>query len=234
VAFPVEQVADRKTGVVTANDSTWDLTWPTNIAAGDIIIGVIASDGSPTGVFTNLTGPSTSCGAPGAAARMWIATHRADGTETGVFTETLSASEQGCWAVLRFTGGHAATLPAVQSGDAGTDVNPDPASLNPTGWNVEDTTWLALYVSDGTAAWSSDPAGYSTLHNALSGGANGAGLGIATLDSAVASVDPGAFTIDASQEWGAGTVGIRPAAVVAASTSPFNPIPFYTPKGRSL
>lgn len=221
MAFPTIHTADSQSGVVTTNSSSWTLTWPTNLTTGNLILVFMACDGSPT---TDLTGTygmtDLDWVAPGSAARAHLG-YKTYGSESGTFAVTLSASEQGVWYTCRVSGHQGSPFSNSPNQSGGTDAAPDPPSANPTGWDVEDTLWLATYAADhGNTAWSSDPAGWSTLFHNNSGGANGAALGIATLNSAVASVDPGTFGISASEQWCSQTNAIRPAAPATAYAPP--------------
>jgi len=51
VAFPIIQTADTKTGHVTANSTSWTLTYPTNLVSGDLILAFVATDGDPSMTF---------------------------------------------------------------------------------------------------------------------------------------------------------------------------------------
>src|SRR5512146_2369511 len=100
MAFPTIADADTKTGTVTANSTSWTLTYPTNIAAGDLLIAMVASDGDQTTHGTWPSGWITDEASPGATSLI-IAAKKAVGSETGNFSVTGLASEQGAWRVVR-------------------------------------------------------------------------------------------------------------------------------------
>src|SRR3989304_3679954 len=102
MAFPQVSDADTQSGTVVANDSTWDLTYPTNLANGNLILAILGTDGN-TITATGPAGWIFRSGSDGTASLI-IAKKLSDGTETGTFTFTLSGSEQGCWRTLRITG----------------------------------------------------------------------------------------------------------------------------------
>jgi hypothetical protein len=233
MAFPTVQAADTKTGTQTSNSTTWTLTYPTNLAAGDLIIMLVAIDGDPS-FFLPPTWDFSAEWTTGGPVNGFLVLKTSDGTESGNFTLTLGPtdSEQGAWAVLRvinwyggmlsgggnmsntinFDGvGGTANYPTVQS------ANPNPLSFNPANWDSEDTLWIAACAVDASRTISAYPSDFPDNQTSIiSGGASGATLGFATLGSNVASVDPGTFTISASDDWACLTVAIRPAAAAAA------------------
>jgi hypothetical protein len=228
VAFPVIQTADSQHGVVTTNSTTWTLTYPTNLASGDLILAFIGRDGG-TGVGTWPANWSAFTVNQGATC-LNLATKLSDGTETGTFNVTGLPSEQGGWRVLRVTGWSGGYTGIINNGvndsngvksssATGTSANPDCPSNNPINWDVEDTLWIAVCSVDTSRTFSAWPSGYSPGDNTwddVSGGANGASLSVQWRNSAAASEDPGAWTISASDDWAATLLAVRPAAAVAA------------------
>lgn len=222
MTFPTVQTADTKNGTQASNSTSWTLTYPTNLAAGDLIVAFVAADGAPD--FTWPANWIAGAGAPTQPVRLGFAKKLAIGSETGTFTLTLSATEQGAWRIFRITGweGTIGTLYAsgASSGSCnagaasdGTTSNPDPPSLDPTNWATEDTLWMAACALDTSRTISVYP--LADLNTAdVSGGSTGATLGICMANSAVSSLDPGTFTISSSDDWQAQTVAIRPAADV--------------------
>ena len=219
MAFPAIQTADTKNGVVTSNTNAWTLTYPTNLAAGDLILAFMAVDGTPGASGT--TWPSGFVQANGDglafAATLMCRGKISDGTETGNFTVTLfgGANEQGAWRVFRITGWFGSGLSDVTgwaSNGASTQTDtPDPPDLNPANWDVEDTLWFAACAVDTSRTISVYPLANNQTAD-VSGGANGATLGICTLDDAVASKNPGTFTISNSDDARSLTLAVRPAA----------------------
>ncbi len=220
MAFPTVQDADTKTGLVTTNSNSWTLTYPTNLASGDLILAFVATDGAtiptwPSGWLEDHINNG--------ANTLHVAKKLSAGTESGNFTLGLSASEQGAWRIFRITGwegtigtvfGNAGSCGAavdVLSTTGSPSLNPDPASLDPSTWATEDTLWFAACSVDTSRTISVYPlSGRNTAD--VSGGAGGATLGLCTTESAVASLNPGTFTISSSDDWVAATVAIRPAA----------------------
>jgi hypothetical protein len=152
----------------------------------------------------------------------------ATGSETGTFNITLSASEQGGWRIFRIPAaswnGGTILADSLGSGGGGTGADgagfigatsgtsADPPSFNPTGWDVEDTLWIAAIGVDTSRTINSFPANCPDLQTSdVSGGSNGATLAIAMANSATASFNPDAFTTSGSDDWAAMTVAVRPA-----------------------
>lgn len=102
------------------------------------------------------------------------------------------------------SGAHASTPPEFASA-----TGLDPPNLDPAGWGVEDTLWLA-YTCHFSSVTSGDPAGFTNL-----GGSGGSR--ISYQNNATSAVDPGTFTGGTGSS--AATVAIRPAAVPATSTA---------------
>lgn len=235
MAFPQIADADTKNGTVTGNSTSWTLTYPTNIAAGDLLIMLVATDGlnagstAPSGWEYAIVDQQTS------AVTILCGRKLAAGSETGTFALPLSSSEQGSWRIFRvpaasWSGG---SLPifafqgAQVDGDGlsalaafGASINPNPPSLNPANWATEDTLWIAACAVDTSRTISVYPSNMPDRRTAdVSGGAGGASLGVATAESAAASFDPATFTISNSDDWSALTIAIRPAAGGAATNA---------------
>lgn len=240
MAFPTIADADTTSGTVTSNSSSWTLTYPTNIAAGDLLIAMIAADGisgyADWGAMSGAGSWWYSFGSlamrQSSANAISVLYKKADSALSGTFDIPLAASEQGSWSVYRIPAGtwyggetqagfvslssgpQNATNVAV-SGSTSTSTTPDPPSLDPANWDAEDTLWLAVTSVDASRTVSAYPSSPDTFTNTgylASGGNSGATLGWARLEKNAASVDPGTFTISSSDEWVAATIAIRPAA----------------------
>jgi len=227
MAFPTVQTADTKNGTVTSNSTSWTLTYPTNLASGDLIIACVATDGDNATVApTWPAGWVHTRAVAGTAVTLLIAKKLSDGTETGTFTLTLNSNEQGGWRIYRITGWEG-TLGTSFAGPgnvnvgavdaaftSGASANPDPPNLDPVNWATEDTLWIAAIAVDTSRTISVYP--LADLNTAdVSGGANGATLGVCMADSAVSSLNPSTYTISASDDWVSVTIAVRPAAAAA-------------------
>lgn len=237
MAFPQVADADTTNGTVTGNSASWTLTYPANIGAGDLLIALIGRDGGFSSATDAIAGWTLGIGASGSGASCAIVFAKvATGTETGTFTYTVNGAEQGGWRVLRIPAGTwfgGALLTEAGDSDSmaatrlnnGTNQNPNPPALNPTTWDIEDTLWFAIAGVDTSRTFSAFPTNYTNTSSDVSGGSNGGSLGVARRENAVASEDPGTFTISAADDWGVITLAIRPAAggAAVASFPPFRP-----------
>jgi hypothetical protein len=229
MAFPTISDADTTNGTVAVNSASWTLTYPANIAANDLLILLLAGDGGSGTLASLPAGWVLGTDSTAANGLSW-AKKKATGSETGTFSAGINASEQGGWRIFRipasswegtlgttFTGNQASNDSVAYGGAAaGASANPNPASFNPNNWDVEDTLWIVVLSADTSRTISVYP--YADRNTAdVSGGAGGATLGVCTTTSAAASIDPGTFTISASDDWLAGIIAVRPAA---ASTPP--------------
>lgn len=236
MTFPAVAAADSKSGTVTSNSTSWTLTYPTNIAVGDLLLMFAGVDGNTSVSSLPAGWISTSNGS--SPVSNLLAKKSATGSETGTFTLSISASEQGAWRVIRIPAAQwegtlgttwfaaASTDGAVQSvaGTGGASTSPNSGSLDPFNWDAEDTLWVSFGGSDSTVTWTGFPANYTQEdhvtaggHTATSGGATGAGLGVAYRQLNASSEDPGAFTLSASEDWIVTTLAIRPATAAVAS-----------------
>jgi len=186
---------------------------PATVDVGDLLIVLFTNDGNDT-VATPAGWSLLASHANGQAVRFSVYYKIAAGTEGGTTVNFVtSGSEQAAAQVYRITNWHGTTPPEISTAATGADAAPDPASLNPAGWDVADTLWLAVAGQDrgnqlGTPAY---PASYTDGISTLSSGDNGS---CRTLSArrvlAAASENPGAFTI-VSEQWFAFTIAVRPA-----------------------
>jgi hypothetical protein len=231
MAFPTISDADTKSGLQSSNSTSWTITYCQNIAADDLLLLFVATDGIPNLVLNGWVSANGNSGANSG----WVFKKKAVGSETGTFTLTLGTSEQGAWRMFRIpasswegtlgtTFTNDSTGGAVQRAGTSTaspSATPDPPSLDPSEWATEDTLWIAAISVDTSRTISAYPSNMADRHTAdVSGGSTGATLGLATAESAASSFDPGTFTISASDDWHAIVLAIRPAG---SSTITFTP-----------
>jgi hypothetical protein len=146
----------------------------------------------------------------GNRSRTIIAYKQAAGTEGGTnLTFTSTNNEQFAWAAYSITGWDTTTAPEISSHT----LSANPPSLNPSGWDVEDTLWVAVLSLDPAWAFATaGPASYTNFiegHNGDAGGNTGVCAALATRENAAASEDPGTFTITGGDpsSW---TLAVRP------------------------
>lgn len=203
--------------------------------SGDLLIAIIVCYQSSLGsnIFSSWGGGFTEFLDGGTANQHCIgaAYKISDGTETGTFSVTQGGTVTGHAAMflLSIPGAHASTPPAAGTVVTSTTTTlPDPASLNPAAWDVEDTLWI--YVrGDGctstSGTWSgiggATPTDYTdavtgTLPSKAVGAAQ---AGVAFRQLTAASEDPGTWGGDTSNtRHCAVLIAVRPAPVVATKT----------------
>jgi len=187
---------------------------PATVNAGDLLIVLFTNDGSAT-VTTPSGWTALASNAVNGAVRLSVYYKIAGGTEGSTTVNfATSASEEAAAQVYRITNWHGTTPPEISPAATGTITRPNPASLDPAGWDVADTLWLAVAGQDrgdqsGTTAY---PASYTDGISTLSSDGTGS---CRTLSArrvlAAASENPGAFTIPVPEQWVAFTIAIRPA-----------------------
>ncbi len=225
MTVPVLQTADTQSGSQTSDSTSWSLTYPTNIVRGDLLLAVQTNDGGAGATWPADWQPVAAGSSPGPASRTNCAVKSALGTETGNFTVTLSVAEQGVWVVYRITswygcvgsinfgGGWNISVGGADTAEGGaaqgTSTAPNSTTINPGAWGANDVMWVAVCGFDGAAVATGFPSGYSNTLAQSSGGAEGAGHAIAFKTGNAATDDPGAFTLDISEEWAAWAFAIR-------------------------
>lgn len=188
MAFPtVPTVGGGQVLFTNQADATSPRTFPSLSSltknSGDLLIALIcayqssAGAGAPGGtVFSSWGGSFTefcdqmttnsSTMAIGAAYK-W-----STGSETGTFTVAQAATITGhaSMCLLAIPGAHLSTPPEVGTIANGTAAAADPGSLNPTGWDAEDTLWIAVDANGETAitgTWTAVGAGTLTNYGNL-------------------------------------------------------------------
>lgn len=236
MAFPTVVDADTQNGTVTSNSNSWTLTYPTNLAAGDLILAFVATDGATVSAPTwPADWISMAQGNAAGASTLIIGKKLSLGTETGTFSLGLPANEQGAWRIFRITDWEGTIGTAFISGSSGAveglsasagspSSTPDPPNLDPANWDTEDTLWFAACAVDTSRTISVYPLADRNTAD-VSGGNGGATLGLCSTNSAVSSLNPGTFTISTSDDYAVGTIAIRPAAAAAERVPRTTPYP---------
>lgn len=231
MAFPTVQDSDTQHNHTSANATSVTLTYPTNIASGNLLIALVASDGGQTTMGSwpaGWVGQPDSATADQGAVTLLASKKSATGSETGTFSVTGLASEQFSWRTFRITDWHGTlgttfdTVTHTNNGDVdltfnaagGASSNPTPQGINPAGWDTEDTLWIASCGVDTSRTISAFPSNFPDLNTSEVGaGSNGCTLGVAMLSANAAAETPNTFTISASDDWAAITIAVRPSAV---------------------
>lgn len=210
LAFP--QLESSNSGELGSGNSG-TAVMPGTIGPNDLLILCIALDGDDTINVAGWTRLWETVAASGSVSGTCFALD-ADGTEDGeIVNVTWTDTENGSYIVAAFSETFDGSPSSVScsSNTQGSDTSNDPPAHNPAGWDVEDTTWLATTGYGFTHSVTAFPYAANNISVTHSGG-GGAGSGWATLESAVASVDPGPFTTSGGSSSVNSTCAIRPAA----------------------
>jgi hypothetical protein len=190
-----------------------NVNMPVTVDAGNLLIVLFTNDGNAA-VTTPAGWTALASNATNGAVMLSVYYKIAAGTEGSTTVNFVtSASEQAAAQVYRITDWHGTTPPEISADATGTSTAPNPASLNPAGWDVASTLWIAVAGQDrgdqsGTTAYPASYAdGTSTLSSFTTGSCR---IYSASRVLAAASENPGAFTIPVWEEWVAFTVAVRP------------------------
>ena len=223
MAFP--QVAATATGSDTTNVTSRDFNLPSGISAGNLLLiawncdasnAVLAIDTTSTVLTTSgwtmlLDDAPVTTFEEDVYGRANIAYKVAVGGETTV-TITSSAAEAVSFVAARITGNDDTTAPAIGSISG---INANPPALNPAGWDVEDTLWVAFgFFVSGSSVPTDPPTNYENLtFGNWANFASGTAVALATRENAVASEDADVFPLTELYQAGrAILVAVRPVA----------------------
>lgn len=216
------QVASQAGGFGSgSNNTTQTIGMPSGVASGDLLIVAMQCFGTPTPTFP--AGWTQIYTVTSSTIKQFAFYKVSDGTEGASISVTLSSDDQCAYKSVRITGHDAATAPegATSTGVSSGTPTTDPPSLNPSGWDVEDTLWLAFggtgYTT--TSSIGAYPSGYT--NTGQGGGSPGCRIGFASKENAASSENPGAFSISCSPSSPAcaATVAVRPSQIVPISAS---------------
>jgi hypothetical protein len=228
--FP--SVSKINTQTFTTNTTAHLVNMPSTVNVGDLLVVLFTNDGNAT-VTTPAGWTQVRTQVSGTAVRGSIYAKDAAGTEDSTRVDFVtSATEQAAAQVFRIPAskwnGNIADIEA-DTGTAATTQNPNPASFNPTGWATENTLWIAYAAGGSYASSSVSPTNFGDrYHTTSASGAAGASVTSARYESAVGSMDPSAFTMDASQASIAFTIAIRPAAFAYTGANRVVQTPIYS------
>jgi hypothetical protein len=224
MAFPI--LRSTRVTLQATNSTSWSLVYPTTsditdsgtnpIEAGDLILILVGRDG--TGTTSAVSGYTRLLfnAASGQNAAVVFA-KVADGTESGTIAYTTT-TEQGAARFFVYKNWFGDITNGVEVGGVttGSGTSADPASFGPS-WGLNDNMWLAFLSHDsGSIIVTGFPANFGDSRHDVAGGATGAGLATASLDSAVATLDAGPFTLG-SEQWATGVIAIRGSNAIAVS-----------------
>lgn len=214
MAFPTIAQIQLSSRASNAVDDTVTLPTSTAIAAGDLIIIFHFTDGAALsatvpGSWVEIK-DAAMAGSPNG--RVFVAYLIASGGETSV-TVTKGASERFTAIAIKVLAAewHGVTPPEISTGATGTSATPDPDSLTAS-WGSADNLWVAIMGMDDSLGTNTvDAYPYASNNQKATAVSSAAGGAICTTESAVATLDPSAYTIAPSDEWWAGLMAIRPA-----------------------
>jgi hypothetical protein len=211
MAFPIVASAVRESFAGLATSHAVDM--PATVNSGDLLIVhftnfnatfTVTTPGGWTQLFSN--------GNPPSGLRVGAYYKIAAGTEDGTTVDFVTSDL--CQAIshtYRITNWHGTTPPEVGTIATGTSTTPDPPTLTPS-WGAVDTLWIACYgLQFASANEPTAPTNYMnrTWGQSDSGGSTVGGA-TATRELNATSDNPGTFTSDISDDWGANTIAVRP------------------------
>jgi hypothetical protein len=224
VTFP--SVRSENSSTQTSNSTSWAITMPATVVAGDLLYLFIARDGTTgAGSISDDTGWSLLAQENASTiASMRIFVKVAVGDESGAtYHYAPGASEQGIWRVAAFQDWYGAISGGVEYGGVATGSSnaPNAGSFAPSWGSGKDTRWRTQFAQDdGRGSVNTYPSGWTINQNDdASGGSGGASGGGASLDSTTSPQDAPAWLLNRSDNWVAVTVAIRPSAAVTNSGS---------------
>jgi len=218
MATPViESTADSTLGSAS---TTFTITYPTGIAADDVLLLVGSVDnastpadyvtGYPSG-WTELFDDPDDDG----FARGFLAYKKADGTETGTFNLTLSSSRPACARMYRISGAEDPATQApeyVNKTDTGNSTTHDPPAITPAGGSADYLYFAFLPYDTYTVTVSTYPSGYTSTGD-LQSGSSGAQcrLGYAVKSTTASTTEnPSSYTLSSTRRSVVTTVAITP------------------------
>ena len=212
MAFP--SVANRLTQQFPTASTTHDVTLPTTVNAGDLLlIFFVNFDTSSVTAPSNWTLLSDSVDANNFI-RGSVYKKEAGGSEGGsVATVTLSSSVAAAALVYRITdwsGGTGIEISAPETPGNGT-AHSSPQLVAP--WGTKDNLWLSVATAgDDDIAFTGAPANFSNLTFEVSGAGNNSGceVGAADLKSGTDTQNPGDFTLNGTEAWALWTIVVEP------------------------
>ena len=210
MTFPVvEGVAS--TG---ANASALNVPYPSGIAAGDLLVGMMGVNGS--GGHTWPAEWTVLAYGTSGSNSLSVACTLATGSESGTFFVDYDGSARLDALCYRISGASGSVEAAAC--DSGSDNAPTTPSLTPS-WGSADNLWLVPLSKDGgTDSVPSAPSGFGNLQSHGAGSSPGEMVLCAQQDNTVGTYDPANWTLPSSREWVATTVAIEPAVGGAGET----------------
>jgi len=223
VTFPTVEATNETS--ITAAGTSHAVNLPASIAAGDLLLVILAGGGTNALQFNALGGWSELLDENVTfGAHVWY--READGAEGATVTFTSTASSRSAAISYRISGAEdpATQAPEISSVGTGTSNAPNPNTVTPTG-GAKDYLWITFFANGSTEeadddTWLNNAAtNYSNPLQVTSGtgGTNvGAILGASQRTNNAASEDAvwPASSTDTSAAWRAFTIAVHPSSVV--------------------
>jgi len=212
VMLPTPQVQSLTQTSFGTDTQIHDVSMPASVNAGDLLLMLFAADGNPS--VTTPSGWTLLRALNLGTANIRVYGKVASGSEGGTTVNVqTSVNETAAAQVYRVTNwfGALAGVEVTDPGSTGTDANPDPPSLTPS-WATDRGLWLAVAFTDTAPTVSSYPVPYASGTRTASGGVNPCMVASVRRTLYAAPENPGTYTLSASVDWGALTIGTRPPA----------------------
>lgn len=192
---------------LTATGTSHDIAMPPHVTAGWLLIACLSGVVNPNATPSGWTSLSARCFAK-------IASGSEGGTTVNFTTDSNTPYAARVYAIDNWYGDLTDGV-AITASATGSSANPDPDSLNPANWDVENTLWMAIvHHTDtvNTVTLSSVSSGY--LEGSMNGPAGpeaGTYVYISTAlrRTRASSEDPGTFTLSESGQWRGYTIAVR-------------------------
>lgn len=194
-----------------AADTTAHLVTAPAVVAGDMLLLQFTNDGNATVAtpagWTLLNSTLSS----GQVRSSWFYRVAAGAEGSTTVDLVTSTAEQAAAQVHRIKAGtFAAGVAPVVAVATGGNATPTPPALTAP-WGIADTLWIAAYGADDDDATTAWPLGGGQTYTPSGTGTTSASVASCIVPLKVATLAPGAFTIESGEEWVAATVAIRPA-----------------------
>jgi len=203
---------------VTVDNTTHTVSLPATIAAGNFIVIDAAINGTPT--VTPPTDFTMIKSLPNSTATLAVFVKVAAGTEGGT-TVTFTTSVLETSGHTSYAGGSwDGTLAGIEvsTGATGTSVNPLSDAITAS-WGAADNLFISALAIQRTPSLTSYPTSHpdNRIEAANGGGGSDALSAMASVESALATNTPTAYTAPISRPWAAATIAIKPAIVATLS-----------------
>jgi len=198
-ATPVVEATNTSSEAIAV--SSHSVALPAGIASGDELVVLF---GALTTTFVLPTGWTELYNSGSASPGLFVIRRVADGGEGATLTVTTGSARKSNHASYRISEAAAAEISAAATGS---NANPDPPSLTPSGGALN-YLWLAVEGHEDAKTISAYPANYTDGFQ--SAGANENTIASARRALNAASEDPGTFTISGAKAWRAVTIAVPP------------------------